>query len=494
MLKPLIHPILVFASVISSHFCISTALAAPAEILYLLDASGSMNELNGDAKRIDVAKKAITASLQKLPQGTPVGFRVFAHRVSKSDKEASCKDSQLVAPISSERTGAISMALEVIQPKGFTPLAYSIALAGDDFKKAEKETQKSIILLSDGEETCGGDPTGEIKRLKDRGIEVKVYAIGFDVDAQSRLQLEQLAESAGGKYFDAKNQSQLIAALREATDKSLILEKKAATVYGTELRGGDSFESALPITTTLFEKELRLDHHQKSDEYDYFSFHVKAGQAVTVTVKTLEKGVSISKDGKVSSGSAAGALVIHGPDRTKIGSIHESGSYRTQSESFSVAKEGTYYLRVGAGSGWSLSKDGFTFQISIPNVGDINGEDDAPEFSTGALAISPGVYEKNFIGGADKRDTFVFTAQSGESYVVKLIPADGATGAYLKLKVINELKQQIASAGAKNFSEGFKSEPIKITETGKYYLQIEDTSSRQLNQYLLELQKIDIKS
>lgn len=471
--KAAINHKLFYSLIASTLYGMSAPLAAQAEspeILYVFDASGSMNEMNEGKRRIDAAKEAVLESLSKLPAGTPAGFRAFAHRVDQANKEASCKDTELVAPVATGMSDLIKAAVTNLTPKGYTPLAHSLSLAGNDFPNAQGERQKSIILLSDGEETCGGDPVAEIKALKAKNIAVKVYAIGFDVDEKSRQQLKSIAQESGGEYFDAKNQEELRRALQAAADKSLVINKAGPTVYGQELRGGDTFETAFAIPPQLFEKELRLDHHQKVNQYDYFSIPLKAGQEVWVTFKTLEEGVYISADGKASrTKEAAVGGSLHAPSREKLNGTILSGNYREATVYGYALTDGNYFIRIGNDS-YPLSKDGFTFEVTIRSRGDIDGPTDAGETSATALPITPGSYEKNFIAGPDTADWFIFSATAGEVYSVKIIPGEN-TELSLNAKVLNDMRQEIAS-GINRSGQGFKLENITIPETGQYILKI----------------------
>jgi hypothetical protein len=99
-----------------------------------------------------------------------------------------------------------------MQPKGMTPIAYTLEQAVNDFFGM---TGKNIIVLvSDGEETCGGDPLAMADYIVSLGIGLKVYVVGFDVS--SKEQLEEIALRTGGHYYDARNAIELGQALKQA--------------------------------------------------------------------------------------------------------------------------------------------------------------------------------------------------------------------------------------------------------------------------------------
>jgi Mg-chelatase subunit ChlD len=106
--------------------------------------------------------------------------------------------------------------VKAIHPKGQTPIAGSIRLAVDQLKALEEET--TIILISDGKETCDPDPCAAVRQLKDVGIKFILHVIGFDVSAEEGRQLECLAEAGGGIYVPASSAEKLDEALRVVTE------------------------------------------------------------------------------------------------------------------------------------------------------------------------------------------------------------------------------------------------------------------------------------
>ncbi|MCB0205994.1 MAG: SUMF1/EgtB/PvdO family nonheme iron enzyme, partial [Anaerolineae bacterium] len=96
--------------------------------------------------------------------------------------------------------------------QGMTPLAASLEQAQNDFVY-DASRVNSIVMLSDGIETCGGDPCQLVEELKAEGINFTVHVIGLDVDDETRQQLSCIAEAGGGTYHDAQNQQDLVAAL-----------------------------------------------------------------------------------------------------------------------------------------------------------------------------------------------------------------------------------------------------------------------------------------
>ena len=68
-----------------------------------------------------------------------------------------------------------------LTPYGYTPIADSLLKAGDDLQAIEADS-RMIILITDGEETCGGDPIATAKHLCEMGIKLETNIIGFDLE------------------------------------------------------------------------------------------------------------------------------------------------------------------------------------------------------------------------------------------------------------------------------------------------------------------------
>lgn len=191
----------------------------PTNIEIILDASASMTTTVAGGVKFDVARQAIGQLLQLLPTTYNVGLRVYGHRYPSEDTVRSCQDTELLVrltPLTPEDRTAINQRLTTIVPKGMTPIAYVLEQAANDFATA---TGKNIIILvSDGEETCNGDPLAKADWIAGLGIGLKAYVIGFDVS--SYQQLQGIAERTGGLYYNATNAIELGQMLQQAAWES----------------------------------------------------------------------------------------------------------------------------------------------------------------------------------------------------------------------------------------------------------------------------------
>jgi hypothetical protein len=101
-----------------------------------------------------------------------------------------------------------------VKAQGYTPITYVIQLAAADIAKEPGE--RVVVLVSDGKETCEGDPCAAAKALAAADAKLVVHTIGFNVDAAARYQLQCVARVARGTYSDATGAADLGAKLGAA--------------------------------------------------------------------------------------------------------------------------------------------------------------------------------------------------------------------------------------------------------------------------------------
>jgi Ca-activated chloride channel family protein len=159
--------------------------------------------------KITIAKKAMTALLKDLPKDTKIGLMTYGHRT-----EGDCKDVELLTAIGAHDPNRLAARLAPIMPKGKTPLAYSLEQSLPYFSPF-KGQNNFIILVSDGIETCGGDPAKAAAKLAEANIGLKVHVVGFDVKGAEQKHLEKIAQEGKGHYFNAQNAQGLKKALTQ---------------------------------------------------------------------------------------------------------------------------------------------------------------------------------------------------------------------------------------------------------------------------------------
>lgn len=188
-------------------FSVHASTAQFPEVMIILDGSGSMwGKAAGEAK-ISAAKKVLKELVPSLPEEVKLGLTVYGHR-----QKGNCDDIEIIIPPGSDDRKLLLEKVDAISPKGKTPIADSIKRVVDALKTRENET--TIILVSDGLETCNPDPCGVVKALKKTGIKFILHVVGFDVSSDEKAQLSCLAEAGGGTYYSAGNAGDLLAAFK----------------------------------------------------------------------------------------------------------------------------------------------------------------------------------------------------------------------------------------------------------------------------------------
>lgn len=169
-----------------------------------LDSSGSMAGHVSGGVKMDLAKNALKKYASGLPQDSIMSLRVYGHKGTgnDADKNLSCSSTEVMYAANTYDETKFSSSLEKFKPSGWTPLATSIQSAYDDLKEnASPNTENILFVVSDGIETCGGNPVEEAKKLADSDLNITVNIIGFNVDDEGQRQLKATAEAGNGKYY-----------------------------------------------------------------------------------------------------------------------------------------------------------------------------------------------------------------------------------------------------------------------------------------------------
>lgn len=211
---------------------IATAAAADSRAVALvLDASGSMKErLPDGVTRMDAAKSAVAKLVGTLPSDTRLAFRAYGHQ--SPPKAKNCKDTALLSPfdaVGHNKTAVIAQA-NALAPQGYTPISYALQQAAGDLS-SEEATAHTVVLVSDGKETCPGDPCEVAKTLAAADAKLVIHTIGAGVDGATRDQLKCIADAARGIYQDAANTAELetVVAVAAETEAVEVEEPKKPT-------------------------------------------------------------------------------------------------------------------------------------------------------------------------------------------------------------------------------------------------------------------------
>ncbi len=200
---------------------------APSPILFIYDASGSMwGQLDGKTKK-DIAADVLSSSVEKLPENQQLGLMAYGHR-----KKGDCNDIEFMVDIKNSNKGSITNAVKDINALGKTPLARSAKLAINTLKVTK--TKATIILITDGIESCDGNICDVVSNAKTEGIDFKLHVVGFGLKADETEQLKCAADAGGGNYYDASNALSLSEGLIEATTQTIDQPEGNFSIYATK--------------------------------------------------------------------------------------------------------------------------------------------------------------------------------------------------------------------------------------------------------------------
>ncbi len=213
--------------------------AAPAPLLLIFDASGSMwGQIEGENK-IVIARRVLGGLVDGLPDESQVGLIAYGHR-----REGDCDDIETVTPLGPLAKDSLKATVNALNPKGKTPITKSVRQAFDTL--SGQDGGATVILISDGLETCGGDPCAAVRLAKEQGVEFLLHVVGFDVAGEDVSQLECAAQAGGGLFFSAENADELGAALDAAV--AMPADEPIGRLVVKAVADGELYDVAVAVT------------------------------------------------------------------------------------------------------------------------------------------------------------------------------------------------------------------------------------------------------
>ncbi|MCJ8164642.1 VWA domain-containing protein [Pontibacter sp. E15-1] len=238
-------------------------------ILFLLDASGSMLAKWENSDRMSVAKDLLAHLVDSLERydNVEVGLRVYGHQFGRERND--CKDTRLEVPFSKNSTEAIKKKLTEIVPRGNTPITYSLQLAANDFE--DEKTRNVIILITDGLESCGGDPCAMSLALQKKRIFLRPFVIGIGIDPEFEKQLNCI-----GHYYNASDVNTFRLVLTE-----IVMQALSKTTVSVELLNDDGRAVETNVNMTF------LNTLTGEPEYNYVHAMGEGGKPDMLAVDAL---------------------------------------------------------------------------------------------------------------------------------------------------------------------------------------------------------------
>lgn len=188
---------------------LSTSFSAAAErAIVVLDGSGSMwGQIDGRPK-LEIARESLRAVLGTVPAEVELGLMAYGHR-----QKGVCSDIELVVEPGPGTGAAIADAADRMRFLGMTPLSEAVRQAAESLRYTEQKA--TVILITDGIETCNADPCALASELEQSGIDFTAHVVGFGLSDEEGRQVACLAENTGGKFIQASDAGTLADALTE---------------------------------------------------------------------------------------------------------------------------------------------------------------------------------------------------------------------------------------------------------------------------------------
>ena len=199
----------------------------PSPIIFIYDASGSMwGQLQGKSK-MEIASEVLATSINELPENQQLGLVAYGHR-----EKGDCRDVETLVSMDNRSKEKIASEVKAIKPLGKTPLAYSAATVIDMLRKNGE--QATIILITDGIESCDGNICDVVSEAKKEGIDFKLHIVGFGLKSNETEQLKCAAKAGDGNYYDAADAGGLSDVMPEVVTETVDKPKGNHGVYATK--------------------------------------------------------------------------------------------------------------------------------------------------------------------------------------------------------------------------------------------------------------------
>ncbi|MBM7439722.1 VWA domain-containing protein [Streptomyces sp. HB132] len=280
----------------------------------VLDVSGSMRTRDMDGEsRISAAKQAFNDVLDAVPEEVELGIRTLGADYPGDDRKVGCKDTKQLYPVGPlDRTEA-KTAVATLAPTGWTPIGPALLGAADDLEGGD--ATRRIVLITDGEDTCGPlDPCEVARDIAARGIHLVIDTLGLVPNAKIRQQLTCIAEATGGTYTAVQHTDELSGRVKQLVDRAA---EPVVTPVATE--GAGSCSAAPALKAGLYTDRQEIGKHR------WYRVDVLPGQE-------LRASVSVAADRAVNNdyGVLLRAVTAHGREIVRGA---ESGTGRTDAVS-----------------------------------------------------------------------------------------------------------------------------------------------------------------
>lgn len=219
--------------------------AVPVRAVVLVDGSGSMARQMDGRPKVELAREAAQNFVDSLPAEVEAALLVFGQQGDNTDagKEQSCAAIDTLAPMTADRA-QLTAGIAGIEAVGWTPLAAGMRAAEALMEPSDQPGEQVIYVISDGEETCGGDPVATAQQINQGHTRAIVNIIGFDLPDDEAAALDAVAKAGGGSFVGVTTTQAFEETKRAVTDAA---RRSANTVAASGANTSNSVDSAAAI-------------------------------------------------------------------------------------------------------------------------------------------------------------------------------------------------------------------------------------------------------
>lgn len=276
----------------------------------VLDVSGSMRARDIDGQsRMAAAKQAFNDVLDATPEEVRLGIRTLGANYAGTDKKLGCEDTRQLYPVGKLNRVEAKTAVATLAPTGFTPVGPALLGAAKDLEGGD--ATRRIVLITDGEDTCGPlDPCVVAREIAAKGTHLVIDTLGLVPNAKIRQQLTCIAEATGGTYTAVQHKDQLSKRVKQLVDRAA-----DPVVTPVATKGGTACVDAPKLGAGLY------TDREKFGEHRWYQVEVKPGQELRASVSIgADRAVNNDYGVLVRASTKSGREIVRG---------QESGDGRT---------------------------------------------------------------------------------------------------------------------------------------------------------------------
>jgi Ca-activated chloride channel family protein len=415
----------------------------------------------GGRRKMDIAREALESAIGDL-DGKDAVTALRAYGFDESVEwtpEASCPNTELLVGFGRDQSAAISTAAGALAPYGYTPIASSLIAAGEDLAAAPAR-RRLAILISDGEETCEGDPVAVAASLNSDGETVNTFIVGYDLNAEQRAQMAEVAAAGGGAYLDAPDPAQLRSAIRNIVEFAVETSERVKPSCDNPAAGGPTPQEATLLAPGIY----TVGEAVPSGEARYYRIETQEGELGVVRGLIQSWRYVQGDDGPREAVPALAPLTLAVYDADGAPASARNARVRNIPGSTTTV----YYADtddrgfiLGVGDNYDMLPPDSLFEVAIEPAHD-GGEGDAPAGLDGAdfPVVVSGEPATGHLGYDDASDVWRAEAQGPITVATDIEDAEMST----RLTVYDEASGRRLARG-----EG----QISATAEGPVLIQIE---------------------